>query len=305
MEGFMGFYKKTILLKNNKTNGGMGLLTIEQTNSGVFASVKSYDIPEHENMVLGLAVNGKAVAKQNIYFANGNTYTFKLQNDFDIDGRIGAVMVAKGKDITPLVWGTNNSKSSYKEDIIKMFKDDNNGYTKPNNDVEHAKVEVTPKPAPEPKRVESEVKQVSEFVSTEAEKNKSLYEDTPEEIENLIDENMDEAEDFYHLIKDQLDELFDKFPRNAMLEQVVDNSKWVTIDYENAGKDYVVGLLYGSENNLEYIAYGVPGDLNNPPPSQIADYSQWLPLDSENPQGEGYWVMFQDANTGDSVRLKA
>lgn len=303
MEGFMGFYKKTILLKNNKTNGGMGLLTIEQTNSGVFASIKSYDIPEHENMVLGLAVNGKAVAKQNLYFANGNTYTFKLQNDFDIDGRIGAVMVAKGKDIIPLVWGTNNNKSSYKEDIIKMFEDEKNGYKKPNIEVNHTQVAVAPKS--EPEYTNSTINQVSQNISVEAEKNKDLYEDTPEEIENLIDENINDAEDFYHLIKDQLDELFASFPRNAMLEQVVENSKWVTIDYENAGKDYVVGLLYGEENNLEYIAYGVPGDLNNPPPSQIADYSQWLPLDSENPQGEGYWVMFQDANTGDSVRLKA
>lgn len=358
----MGFYKKTILLKNNNSNMGMGLLTIERTGSGVFATLKSYEINETANMVLGIALNGVSVAKQNIVFSNGDSYTFKLPNDFDIDGKIGAVLVDKGRVITPLVWGSNNGKSTYKEDIIKMFKEDNYsaGTIKPLQTdicqvVQHQSVteisapEIGGRTLSEENTIEidnqtlavkeavdtykqilsgkeledvekhamsgkeavdidkqtSSVKKSEEVVDDKAKQNAYLYESTPEEIEQLIDENMDSDSDFYSLIKDQIDDLFERFPRNARLEVLVDNSKWVDIDYEGEGKAYVVGLLYDENGTLEYIAYGVPSTSDIRPPRQIADYSQWLPLDQDQPDGEGYWVMFQNAQTGDSVRLKA
>lgn len=371
----MGFYKKTILLKNNNSNMGMGLLTIERTGSGVFATLKSYEINETANMVLGIALNGASVAKQNIVFSNGDSYTFKLPNDFDIDGKIGAVLVDKGRVVTPLVWGSNNGKSTYKEDIVKMFKEDNHsaGTTKPlqtntRQVVQHQSVteisapEIGGKTLSEENTIEidnqtlagkeavdtykqilsgkelediekhamsgkeavdidkytssvkksfnidkqmSSVKKFEEIVDDDAKHNAYLYENTPEEIEQLIDENMDSDSDFYSLIKDQIDDLFERFPRNARLEALVDNSKWVDIDYEGDGKAYVVGLLYDENGTLEYIAYGVPSTSDIRPPRQIADYSQWLPLDQDQPDGDGYWVMFQNAQTGDSVRLKA
>lgn len=332
----MGFYKKTILLKNNNSNMGMGLLTIERTGSGVFATLKSYEINETANMVLGIALNGVSVAKQNIVFSNGDSYTFKLPNDFDIDGKIGAVLVDKGRVITPLVWGSNNGKSTYKEDIIKMFKEDNYsaGTIKPlqtdicqvvqhqsvteisapeiggrtlseENTIEIDNQTLAVKEAVDTYKQTSSVKKSEEVVDDKAKQNAYLYESTPEEIEQLIDENMDSDSDFYSLIKDQIDDLFERFPRNARLEVLVDNSKWVDIDYEGEGKAYVVGLLYDENGTLEYIAYGVPSTSDIRPPRQIADYSQWLPLDQDQPDGEGYWVMFQNAQTGDSVRLKA
>lgn len=288
----MGFYKKTILLKNNDANMGMGLLSIERTNSGVFATLKSYDIAERENMVLGLCVNGTAATKQNIMFANGDSYTFKLQNDFDIDGKIGAVLVDKSSKITPIVWGSSSAKSTYKDDIIRMFGDeDKTRAIPPKNEEGYEQTEVV-----------AENVQVD---STALDKNAALFESTPEEIENLIDENMDEDGDFYSLIKDQIDDLFERFPRNAQLELVVDNSKWITIDFDGADKKYVLGLLYDDNGALEYIAYGVPGSADITPPNQIASYSQWLPLDSTQPDCEGYWIMFQNATTGDSVRINA
>lgn len=294
----MGFYKKTILLKNSRGDCGMALLSIERTNSGVFATIKSYELRETPNMVLGLSLNGEAVTRQNILFSNGDSYTFKLPNDFDIDGKIGAVLVDKGDDITPIVWGSNNGRATYKDDIIKMFEDQSN-MTK--TQLNTATIKATEKENQDLKKVnETESQSTSEPVP-----NASLFESTPEEIEKLIDENINDEGDFYSLIKDQLDDLFERFPHNTSLELLVDNSKWVTIDFDGVDRAYVVGLLYDENGNLNYIAYGVPGNNDIKPPSQIVDYSQWLPLDPNSPDGEGYWVMFQDASTGDSVRLKA
>lgn len=295
----MGFYKKTLLLKNAKGDGGMALLSIERTNSGVFATIKSYELKETPNMVLGLSLNGEPVSRQNILFSNGDSYTFKLPNDFDIDGKIGAVLVEKGEKVIPIVWGSNSGRATYKEDIIKIFDDQSNA----SKAYQHtATIKVAEKENPstesvdEPKQSQSEAEPVP---------NASLFDSTPEEIEKIIDENMDDDSDFYSLIKEQLDDLFERFPRNPTLELLVENSKWVTIDFDGVEKLYVVGLLYDDNESLTYIAYGVPGSNDVKPPSQIADYSQWLPLDPNAPDGDGYWVMFQDANTGDSVRLKA
>lgn len=292
----MGFYKKTILLKNAKGDSGMALLSIERTNSGVFATIKSYDLKETQNMVLGLSLNGEAVMRQNILFSNGDNYTFKLPNDFDIDGKICAVLVDKGEKVTPIVWGSNSGRATYKEDIIKMF-DDHPTTTKANDHSTTIKIV-------EKENLQSQISEPSIVPEKKTDNNASLFESTPEEIEQLIDENMDDDGDFYSLIKDQLDDLFARFPHNTTLELLVENSKWVTIDFDGVEKSYVVGLLYDDNGNLNYIAYGVPGSSEIRPPSQIADYSQWLPLDPNSPEGDGYWVMFQDSSTGDSVRLK-
>ncbi len=293
----MGFYKKTILLKNAKGDSGMALLSIERTNSGVFATIKSYDLKETQNMVLGLSLNGDAVARQNILFSNGDSYTFKLPNDFDINGKIGAVLVDKGDKVIPIVWGSNSGRATYKEDIIKMF-DDQPTISKAND--QSTTIKTVEKDA-----LQSQTSEPSIVPEKNTDNNASLFESTPEEIEQLIDENIDDDGDFYSLIKDQLDDLFSRFPHNTTLELLVENSKWVTIDFDGVEKSYVVGLLYDDNGNLNYIAYGVPGSSEIRPPSQIADYSQWLPLDPNSPEGEGYWVMFQNSSTGDSVRLKA
>lgn len=302
----MGFYKKTIFLKN-PTEKGMALLSIEKTNSGIFGTIKSYDLPPYDDIVLGISVNGKGLVKQSVHFGNENTYTFKLSNTFDIDANIGCVLVHNlPTTVKPLVWGSNNNRSCFKEDIIEILKED-----KGDKNIVNKKESVT---------INKEVVDLNTDNMKQAcvnktqdsckeanitpENNTYLFEDTPEEIEKLIDEEMGEG-DFYILIKDQIDDLFARFPHNQDLENLVDNSAWVTISYDNVEKDYVVGLLYDEEKNLEFIAYGVPGNIENQPPAQIIEYSQWLPLDPKMPSGRGYWVMFQDAITGDSVRLRA
>ena len=50
------------------------------------------------------------------------------------------------------------------------------------------------------------------------------------------------------------------------------------------------------------MAYGLPGVGTDNVPEGLEGYSQWIPLDSNNPNGDGYFVMFQDANTGESIK---
>ena len=132
-------------------------------------------------------------------------------------------------------------------------------------------------------------------------------------IDNAIDENIEEIDDvfkeeneklgdtegkdFFELIADQVEDLFDNYPRVDELEELIPNSKWVKIDFENNGNEYVLGLIYDGFN-LKYICYGVPGNKDSVP-THLGN-CQWLPLNPMSPSA-GYWVIYQDAATGDKV----
>ena len=281
----MGFYKKTILLSNQGDYGrGMVLLTIEKNSVGVFGNLKGFDVPDLTNLMLGISVNGRQVYKQPIFFSSENKCNFKLDNDFNIDGKIGCVIVCvSGDKVEALLWGTNSGQAQYKEDIIKNFRKE---IEKPvMNDMSKTKV------------AEVRIEEIEK--SNEEEMDSSLFESTEEEIEEIIDRNL--GGEFYEMIHEQIEELFNKFPRDEDLQRLIPNSKWVKVDYENNGKDYVFGLLFDNEK-VNYICYGVPGSSENLPPEEIRKYSQWMPINDEN--NTGYWLMYQSADSGESVNFE-
>lgn len=222
----MGFYKKTVILSNQQNYGqGMVILTIEQNNSGVFGNLRAFDLPKTNNLMLGISVNGEQVIKQNVAFINGNNFDFKLKHDFDINGKIGCVLVTTEKDrVEALVWGTNGTKAEYKKDIINIIEQD-----------------ILPKP-----KIIEKPKQDSTIQSVEKPEDKAeLFESDDEEIEQIIDSELGEnSNDFWSLINEQVQELFLQFPTYEPMQNVMPNSKWVKVDYNNDGRDYILGVIY-------------------------------------------------------------
>ncbi len=103
---------------------------------------------------------------------------------------------------------------------------------------------------------------------------------------------------FYEQIATQLDELFATCERAKDLEELMQDTKWVKIDFDSQGKFYVVGVI-GSP--AQYICYGVPATYTPAPPTQLGSGSRWLPLKAEKPEDKGYWLMFQDAISGETI----
>ena len=124
--------------------------------------------------------------------------------------------------------------------------------------------------------------------------------DNPLNIDNVIlgDTN------FYNLIYPQLNHLFNNYPRFTKLENLVQNTEWIKVSYTDNGEGhYILGKLF--ENGVvAYICYGIPSNSRlTPPPADLIEYCQWLPLEPTNVDGEGYWVMYQSAETGENFRL--
>lgn len=101
---------------------------------------------------------------------------------------------------------------------------------------------------------------------------------------------------FYERMRGEIEGLFEKFPREEGLEGVVKGSRWVRITY-GGDKYYVFGVIC-EDDCPAYICYGVPSD--GACPSSLAGMAGFIPVGKG-----GYWVMYQDARTGASVKLNS
>ena len=133
---------------------------------------------------------------------------------------------------------------------------------------------------------------------TKGEKGRTMAENERGEVSAFsLDTVRFDGTNFYLSVKPQLDEIFVCFPECDDLEEVVPNSKWAKIQVEDGF--YVVGLILDGEV-VRYISYGVPATKNSCPPSEIRDVAVWL--DDGKKEGNGYWVIYQDAMTGQCLK---
>lgn len=107
---------------------------------------------------------------------------------------------------------------------------------------------------------------------------------------------------FYSLMKDEIEKVLSSFPKEEALESTVENSRWVRINYGD-NKYYVFGVIYGGDKP-QYICYGVPATDSRRPPESLAGLASFIPASPDNADA-GYWVMYQDAATGASVKISA
>ena len=104
---------------------------------------------------------------------------------------------------------------------------------------------------------------------------------------------------FFITAEKELNSLFSKFPSYDNLKCYFPDSKWVKISYDT-DRFYIVGLI--KENKKEkYICYGVPEKYSKEPPKELKGYCTFIPLSIFDMQGDGFWMMFQDAISGECV----
>lgn len=104
---------------------------------------------------------------------------------------------------------------------------------------------------------------------------------------------------FYEKVKGEIEGIFSQYPRESALENLIAESRWARIGYGD-GKFYVFGVIY-SDGVAEYICYGVPGNDPDTPPESMAETSSFIP--AAEGDGAGYWVMYQDASTGATLKI--
>ena len=106
---------------------------------------------------------------------------------------------------------------------------------------------------------------------------------------------------YYDQVKGELRDLFTSHPAEEELEKCVPFSRWARVTFAR-NKYYTVGVI-SDENRPKYICYGVPADRRDEPPEALKGKCSFLPLSLFDPDGKGYWMMFQDAETGQCVKI--
>ena len=272
--------KQTVILSGNGNE--VATLKLEKKFGSVQCELKVYNL-NADNLILGVNIND-VVFKKPVEL-RGNTYNFKLK-DVDNFDNISAILVSKNDDnYNPIMWCKKRNKH---DEILAEFNDIYVASDTIDNQVAVASID-------EAKLFETDEDEIESIID-------NVIDDNIEEIEDVFrEENKKlgdvEGKDFFELIADQVEDLFDNYPRVDELEELIPNSKWVKIDFENNGNEYVLGLIYDGFD-LKYICYGVPGDKDNMP-THLGN-CQWLPLNPKLPS-DGYWVIYQDATTGDKV----
>lgn len=150
------------------------------------------------------------------------------------------------------------------------------------------------KSAPEKERVEKKREQESGLF--EKEESEQPPQEAKEE-ERGKSEGREGKTRFLGAISASLEELFSLYPAEERLAGVVPFSKWVRVPLESGY--YVVGVISDQEGAARYLAYGVPDKDNASPPDAYPACRGWLPLEED---GAGYWMMYQDAITGEIVK---
>ena len=324
----MTTYKKTIVLNNPHlaSYNGSAILTLIKNSDGVMGTLKTFNIASSPNLVLGIAQNNKQVFKQNINLYNNNSYSFKL-NSLDLNENLSCVLVQdEPTTVIPLIWGSDN-KNNLKEEIISNLNILKNQTKKQEINIQKTIDLDEMFDISNVDEIIDESLSVEGFEDTNNTENNFVksnnvsFENLPHNFDfntinttsnstnSIIDEEMtnitlDDNETFFESISDQIENLFNSYPAENSLEELIPNSKWVKIDYENNGNFYVLGLIY-EDITLKYVCYGVPGNYSEIAPNGLDSYSQWLPTDLTNPTQNGYWVMYQDAITGESVLIDA
>ncbi len=117
--------------------------------------------------------------------------------------------------------------------------------------------------------------------------NDEIKEDHIEEKENEKDKpSLIEA------LLPQFSYIFENYSADEELNKLINNGKFVSVNETN--EHYSIGAIYEGDD-MKYICYTVKSNYNQKAPDELGKYYQWLPLDSEDPLSDGYYIVYQDA----------
>ena len=293
------YIRKTLIMSSLEDNQNKAVCNIEKDNNGFSGNIRLYNYNSEPEGILTLAFlsEGKVV-KSGLSKASNMLYKFHTEEDIDIEKMSCAVVQVNKGQLKPILYGNTNNKDMSESELklaSTLFVLDEN--------IDKEKIEE------------------------ELERNKIILEEQ-EEIDREIDLHMSDCEScnekctsckyreaFYKLeeeskpktnfidgINDQLDYLFEKYPEEEFLSQIFPKSKWAKVDYEENDNYYVVGVIY-EDDKIKYVCYGIPGIWQEEPPEELKGFSKWLPLDTEKPKEFGYWLSYQDAESGNNIEI--
>lgn len=293
-------YKKSVVLSSVKGGKEKGVLTLECDNGEIIGSVRLYNFNDEPSGILSVGIlDGDKVLKAGLSSIGGLVYSFKINGERELKTFTCAVVNFVNGQATPLLLGACGGRVTGEERLCNSLCVFENEPTVKNvqNILDANDVYLE-----EQEEIDEIIDEHFCVNSNESGCNNCKYRDAFFKLGDDVKEPEPKEEMFYDDIKEQIEELFSKYPEDEILKQLIPDSKWVKIDYEEKNEYYVVGLLY-ENGQIKYVCYGVPSIVQDSPPEELKGLAQWLPIDVSKEKGFGYWLTYQDAKTGETIKM--
>lgn len=278
-----------------------GVLTLEYDGGEIIGNVRLYNFSSEPEGILSVGIlSDGQVLKAGLTSENTGFYTFKLGGSKELGNFSCAIVNFVKGEATPILYGSCGNVPTTEERLINSLSvfDEQPSVENVSKTLDQNQIFLDN---------QDEIDELidNQFSACDNKCSECKYRDAFFKLEDepFVEEVEEEQDTFFDGIKEQIETLFDKFPEEEILKEIIPESKWVKIDYEEKGEYYVVGLLY--ENDIvKYVCYGVPSVYSDEPPKDLKGFAQWLPIDSAKEEGFGYWITYQDAYSGENVKLE-
>ena len=292
--------KKTIILSNDTDRSSKAILNLECENTKTYGEIRLLGVENGSKMAIGIKNGEKPVIKIPLSISQ-NWGKFSIEESVDSKEKIFCALVDTSEKSLPKVvvsgcdYGVDKIDDVVEIAFLKSEKINKEEMYELDEDVEDEVV----KNLQEDEMFEDSNRCVN------CKYRQCFYNEVETQTNTTQDVKNVEVEDektFYDDIKSQIEDLFLKHSKERELEELIPNSKWIRVDYENGTNYYVLGLIY-EDGEIAYIAYGLPAKDDSLPPDDLKEYAQWLPILTPTLNVRGYWVVYQSAKSGESVLI--
>lgn len=296
-------YKKNVILNSLHGDDKKALLALECNGKTTTGKLRLYNFDEQPKGIVTLGVyHDSKVTKAGMIYLGGMVYSLNLDiAQLPLEFSC-CVLNIVGGDAKPILYSSTAIKDKLDEVLTKLPE------AKHVEDVEHILDESGVDYDDDLKEeINTEIDKAiacthscDESEECRTCKYKLYYQQNHSELvqEEINSEKNEHT--FYEDMKSHLDKIFEEGEEEGYLENLISQSKWAKVKLSK-GEYYVVGIIK-EEDEIKYICYGVPGVYQEMPPKELSGYPVWFPLDQTNPKGFGYWLSYQDASSGESVK---
>lgn len=309
-------YNKKSIVLNGLDSDQKGILTLQQDEGGVSGNIRLYNFNAEPSGIISLGIyQNDTVIKAGLTRISDMFFAFKSELKIIPSNFSCALINFVGGEPRPLLYGTSDGffeKEKIFDEVISNLNKASSAQQVENvlnkygvdfaeNEKELIEKEID-------KHITSDdVALCANFSEQKCEncEYKKFFMSQVNKVESYAkitndNTNINENKTFYDEIKDHVDKLFRDNPTEDYLQKLLPNSKFVRVALDE-NNYYVFGIIYENDE-IKYICYGVPGIYQKNPPRQLSGAPVWFPIDQEKPEGFGYWLSYQDAESGDSVK---
>lgn len=321
------FRKNVVLLpaEYNGVNNQKGILTLNFDDNKLNCNLKCFNIKNtKEEFLVGIVINDQ-IFKTKVKADALNNLVYAVPCKVKQTDKISCLILSlTSNDYEVLLWGSTETTNAWQKTSISKIENDleNSGFIANQN---YTFNRFEDKGSQNLSQAESAVNQT---LNNDISKEDNTYEIEQQEIENYIDKiyNLSNSEEtikeidenyesknnitsendfqsniFYKRVEKQVNNLFVINEPDEILQDILPNGKFCKVKMEDGY--YVFGVIY-DDSNPQYICYGIPCQYKTNPPQELEGFCQWLPLDVNNQEGKGYWISYQDAKSGENIKVE-